>query len=552
MKAKNNLALVMLSVIIFMLLCYALLQGGIWNGHDWMAHFQRLISLNNEIDGKQFPPLFDYWMPGQFGYSWQLFYPPLSSFLFLLVRIITFNSADSIVQMKMVFFIIYIIAFISAYYAGKREHASSAAGYLCTILFVTSGYFLTNIFVRFALGEILAMSFMPLFLRGCSSLLGDRKDIWLIPFSALAIALSNMPSLMVTAIFFLLFFVINAKKLLTQANIRFFLESLICFLALSAFYWIPLLYHMRHSDIFATSAKLLSYEDVFRFSSGITENLFSLPSSYGVSNHGMYLSVGVIQLLIAIGYLRYGRSAMAKKMILIAMFFILAATHLLPWNLLPDRFSILKIMQFPWRLLSCATAIIALFTAGMLAGMLQRRPILILTASALCIVTMFFPMKQAFTQRHTRLEPMGLWDDYLNNSNIRPDNFIHLHGNDFAYFANKNARILTTGYHHGYPEMTIMARGEQTVTLPFIMYAGYYLVVDGKKTATSRLDSGLVGVRLNDGEHRVSLVYQQNIVMVPMLISIISLFIISTLIICRHRRVIHNFMLSQRFFPSQG
>jgi hypothetical protein len=549
MKNKNNFALIILNLIIFFILCYALLQNGIWRGHDWLAHFQRLISLNEELDAQQFPPLFNYWLPGQFGYSWQLFYPPLTSFLFLLARIITFNSTDNILQMKIVLFIIFVIAFICAFYAGKREHNSSAAGYLCTILFITSGYFLTNIFIRFALGEMLAMAFMPLFLRGCSSLLGDRRDIWLIPFSALAIALSNMPSLIVTAIFFLLFFIINIKRLINRINIRFFLESLICFMALSAFYWIPLLYHMRHSDIFATHAKLLSYEDVFRFSSGIMENLFSLPSKYGVSNHGMYLSVGVIQLLIAIGYLRYGRSAPAKKVILVALFFILAATHLLPWYLLPDRFSFLKIMQFPWRLLSCATAIVALFTSGMLAGIWQRRPLAILLVAALCIASMFFPMNQALTERHTRLEHMGLWDDYLNNSNIREDNFAHLYNNDFAYFANKNASITTTGYTDGYPDMIITVRGEQTVTLPYIMYAGYYLLVDDKKTDVSRLDNGLVGVKLTAGEHRVSLLYERNIVVVPMMVSIISFFIISFIIIFRHRRVIRIRMFSQRFLP---
>ncbi|QWA10188.1 hypothetical protein GTU79_23510 [Sodalis ligni] len=164
MKNKNNFALIILNLIIFFILCYALLQNGIWRGHDWLAHFQRLISLNEELDAQQFPPLFNYWLPGQFGYSWQLFYPPLTSFLFLLARIITFNSTDNILQMKIVLFIIFVIAFICAFYAGKREHNSSAAGYLCTILFITSGYFLTNIFIRFALGEMLAMAFMP-----CSS-----------------------------------------------------------------------------------------------------------------------------------------------------------------------------------------------------------------------------------------------------------------------------------------------------------------------------------------------------------------------------------------------
>jgi|GEM_PF-1343029 uncharacterized membrane protein (DUF485 family) len=547
MRIKNNLTLVILCWAVFLILCYVLFEQGIWRGHDWLVHFQRMISLNYELNGGQIPPLFDYWTPGQFGYSWQLFYPPLSSWLFLLTRIITFETANTLVQMKIVFLIIFIIAFMSAYYAAKRQHGSAAAGYLCAILFVTSGYFLTNIFVRFALGEILAMSFMPLFLRGCSSLLEDRKDIWLIPFTTLAIALSNIPSIVVMAIFFVLFFVMNAKTLTTKQNIKFFMFSLLVILTLSAFYWLPLLYHIRHSEIFATSGKLLNYNDLFKFSSGVAENIFSMSSRYGASNHGMYLSIGIIQLILLLAYLWRGESHQAKKILLVALLFIAISTHLFPWYLIPSHFPIIKLIQFPWRLLSCATAIVALYTAGMLAGIMQRKPALVTMLAVLCIAGMFLPMRTAITHRHLTLDPIAIWDDYLNNSSERPENFDHLKINDFAFFANKNALISNTVMVDGYPEMTIAAQGQQLVTLPFIMYSGYYVMVDDKKTSVSPLDNGLVGVLLADGEHKVRLAYNISIVMLPRLISMISLFILLIFIICRHRRLIRGFIVSQRF-----
>src|SRR5476651_2144044 len=108
-----------------------MMKEGIWFGHDRVAHFQRMISLNNELANHQFPPLFDYWSSGQFGYSWQLFYPPLTSFVFLIAKALTFNIPYIILQMKTVFFIILVIAFSSCFFAAKREHHSDAAGYLC-------------------------------------------------------------------------------------------------------------------------------------------------------------------------------------------------------------------------------------------------------------------------------------------------------------------------------------------------------------------------------------------------------------------------------------
>ncbi|WP_413727173.1 hypothetical protein [Sodalis sp. RH19] len=491
--------------------------------------------MNNELAHNQFPPLFDYWSPGQFGYSWQLFYPPLTSLLFLAAKALTFNTADIISQMKMVYFLLFIIAFFSTYYAAKREHSSSQAGLLCAILFITSGYFLTNIYVRFALGESLAMSLMPLFIRGCSSLIRDRRDIWLLPFSALGVFLANIPSMVVLLVFFVLFCLLNARAVFIKANITFFLMSFLIVVSISAFYWAPLFYHIHNSDIFATSGKLLKYDDLLKFSSGLTETLLSLSSTYGVSEPGMFLSVGVIQLLLAVAYLKWGKSGASKKMILIALLFIIATTHLIPWNKIPDSVPVLKLIQFPWRLLSCATAIIALHASGMLAAMMARKKALVMLLACLCIAGMYPLIHKALSVRYLNVDTSSLYDDYLNNHNVRPENFDHLKINDFAFFANPAAAIIGTTYRQGYPAMIIRAQGTQTVTLPYIMYAGYYLLVDGKRRDTVRLDSGLVGVALTDGEHSVTLAYHRSIVIIPAVTSLLSLLV--TVLYFTRRRI---------------
>lgn len=505
---------------------------GMWFGHDWVAHFQRMNSLNEELAHQQFPPLFDYWSPGQFGYSWQLFYPPLTSLLFLGARVLTFFSADMIMQMKAVFLLIFAIAFACSFYAAKREHDSNAAGYLCAILFTTSGYFLTNIYIRFALGECLAMALMPLFIRGCSSLIGDRKDIWLLPFSAVMIFLSNIPSSVTLFLFVVLFALANPRLIAVKKNILFFIVSLLVILSVSAFYWAPLFYHIRFSDIFATSGKQLVYADLLKFSSGLQETLLSLPSTYGASNPGMFLSVGVIQLLLAVAYLKFGVSLSGKKIIIIALLMILATTHFLPWDIIPDSVPIIKLLQFPWRLLSCATAAIALTVSGMLAHFMVKNRALAVLLTCLCIAAMYPPLAAALQQRQDAIDAdalykdymiNNLYDDYLNDKNVRSENYFYLKYNDFDHFANPQASIITTHYSGGYPVLHIRSDGPQTVTLPYIMYAGYTLLVDGEQQDIISMDSGLAGVRLTGGVHQVSLIYRRNIIIIPSLFSLISL-----------------------------
>lgn len=522
MKLKPQTLIMLLSFFVLAILFITLLGKGMWAGFDDTAHYQRMISLNNELAHRQIPPLFDYWTPGSLGYSWQLFYPPLSSALFLLAKFITLNSADIFIQMKVVFFLLFIIAFASAYYAAKLEYSSSTAGALCAITFISSGYFLTNIYIRFALGESLAMSLMPLFIRGCSSLISDRKNIWLLPLTTVGIFLSNIPSLAVIALFFVIFAAVNFRLIAIKDNILFFAISFLLIISISAFYWFPLLYHLRFSDIFAFSGMLNKYELLYQNTTSLTETLLSLPSTYGKSAPHKLLSVGIIQLILAVAYLKYGVSATGKKMVIIALLFIVATSNLTPWDKIPNSVPVLNLIQFPWRLLSCATAIIALHISGMLARMLTEKKTLVLILTCFCIAAMSPAVIKVFFIKRPPFTIGNLYPDYLNNSNLNPKYKAHIISREAGFSVNPSAPITSTAFVNGYPEMIIHSSGLQTVMLPYIMYAGYYLNVDGQQTDITRLDSGLVGVTLNSGEHTVKLGYNSNIVIIPTLMSLFS------------------------------
>lgn len=520
-KGLRRTALAVMAIIVLL----PLFSAGIWYGHDWEAHLLRMTSLNQALAHGQFPPLFDYWNPNQYGYSWQMFYPPLSSLLFLLARGLTFGLASDILQMKLVFAFILAIGFGSACYAGKREHNSTRAGLLCGLLFITSAYFLNNLYVRFAVGECLAMAVMPLFVRGCSSLISDRRDSRLIPIAASLILLSNIPSVIVSLIFFLLFAALNARALFTRRNLLFLTRSVLLILALTCLYWGPLLYHMLYSEVYAFKGMLFSYRHMDRYKSDLLQTLLGVPSHYGLTQHGTYSAPGLPLLLLSLAALLMPVARRGKTLLLCGLVMVLLTTNLVNWNWLPAHTPLINIMQFSWRLLMCACALLALYAVVPLQWLLAHRRGAAALMLAALLAAAGLPVKSALDQPLPEFQTTRLYADYLNTRAMQGNTYDLLAAQTLPPTARDHLLQTPGGYLNGYPTFHVSAPAPALYTLPYVMYAGYTLIVDGQSVAPVPLDDGFMGVRLLPGEHTVTLSYQTLIVIVPALISLSTLLV---------------------------
>lgn len=86
-----------------------------------------------------------------FGYSWNLFYGPLSTYLIILMSLLVgaFNTG-----LKMVMFVILFLAGGLMYKFVKEMTQQKNTACLASILYMTSPYFFTDIFVRHAVRRI--------------------------------------------------------------------------------------------------------------------------------------------------------------------------------------------------------------------------------------------------------------------------------------------------------------------------------------------------------------------------------------------------------------
>lgn len=146
-------------------------------GHDMAFHLSRILGLGMALRGGQFPVRLNLdFMSAAGGYISSIMYPEL--FLYP-GGVMCAMGASALLAVKV---LLILIAFLTAYcaYYGARQMLGDEGGMLFTLLYMCCPYRLTDVYVRAALGEALAMAFLPLAAAGIWQLMqGDcKKGFW--------------------------------------------------------------------------------------------------------------------------------------------------------------------------------------------------------------------------------------------------------------------------------------------------------------------------------------------------------------------------------------
>lgn len=119
-----------------------------------------------------------------FGYSWDLFYGPLSSF-WIAVFGIVFNNV--LIGYKMVLFLGILFSGIAMYYCAKKITDDKNVGVFASILYMVMPYHLTDMYIRGSVGEFLSFIFIPLVFLGMYQLFHEEKKGWPLVIGAVRI-----------------------------------------------------------------------------------------------------------------------------------------------------------------------------------------------------------------------------------------------------------------------------------------------------------------------------------------------------------------------------
>lgn len=130
---------------------------------DGIQHIARALGTEEAlVYNKLFPNIISSFSNG-YGYSWNLFYGPLSVYGLLLINLLTKNF---VVSYKIFIFICMALSGFCMYKFIKEISGNRNVGILSSILYMSFPYHLTDMYTRNALGEYVSFIFIPLVFLG--------------------------------------------------------------------------------------------------------------------------------------------------------------------------------------------------------------------------------------------------------------------------------------------------------------------------------------------------------------------------------------------------
>lgn len=353
---------------------------------DGLFHWLRIEGLKETLmQGNQFPVrVQSYWVYDH-GYAVSTFYGDLFLLIPVMLRFLGFSimSADKIFVL-----VVMTATAMIAYYSFKQCTKHVYAALFGSVIYMLAPYRIYNFYSRAALGEYLAMTFLPLVVCGMYRLYTEdvtdknyrtAKIPLIIGLSC--ILQSHILSSEMTVVFMLAVCVIFIKKTLRKETFVQLLQAAVIVLLLNAWFWFPLLRMMPSDDYNMYNVISDNIQDWGTWLSG----LFQFYPNKGDAGPGMnmvrpfqmgitsFLILGMVLIVLVRKQIcqkgrkmqnPYDRIMLFWSVLIIISWFM--STRYFPWDSLAGISAIsifVNALQFPTRLFSLICVFAAIMAA---------------------------------------------------------------------------------------------------------------------------------------------------------------------------------------------
>ncbi|MDE6924053.1 MAG: YfhO family protein [Acetatifactor sp.] len=350
-------------------------------GHDMLFHLARMEGLYQGLRNGEFPVRLNPVQTELFGNLTATMYPQLFLYPAVLPR---FLDVSVMLCYKLLVVCMNVVTAMLTFYGVRRITGSEKMAYTASALYTFALYRLTNTYLRAALGETLAMVFLPLVLWGVYEVLwGDRRKWYLLTLGVTCVLQSHIMSVMMAV----LFLVLEAVAWLVKSvrgktpgkelagRIAAGIKAAAATCLLNAGFLIPFLYFRGEKLLcFAWDFYLANYEGYF-------SQMFSLfPSATGNAvmkgttegempvTVGGILAVGAILFLVAV-YREKARSrtlSFGMHCLVYGGISLLMTSTLFPWEAVgenPFLHDLTTPLQYSWRFLGTASLCLCVVSA---------------------------------------------------------------------------------------------------------------------------------------------------------------------------------------------
>lgn len=531
LKKQHNFEFIyiILLVLIALILSAPLYTRGFYWSHDGVYHIARNYATNAGVISKQIPPLIMSSFCKNFGYSWNIFYPPLETYISGAFSIFT-SILDA---MKLTILLSITLSGITMFKFMKKVSQNNNMSFITAVIYITAPYFLSDIYCRMAMGEVVAYMFFPLLFYGLYDIFYDSgRENYFLTIGAVGIVLShNISTLMAVAISFI-FVIFNIKKLFIKSTRKNIWKNLIIngifIVLISLFFYGPLLEHKFATEYtaFSKGASREAFLDHRIYPSqlifGKTQPEWAYKLSANKLNESMSFVLG-LPIIVALLFTPLVFSKIKKDhkplyilTLCVGIVFALMSTTLFPWQWFSK---VPSVIQFPWRFLLVST-----FALSIIAGVNTYKIISDFKPETLYILILIIMIYSGeyitnSVKYDTEFDLSYLYSntkvdgnqcaayEYLpvkasNNLDYicdRADTVIVLSGDAVI----KNEEKDGSNMH-----FTVESSSDTVLELPYIYYLGYNIKVNGKKIEYQESNNGFIMVNItSDGSQDVEITY---------------------------------------------
>lgn len=345
-KIKENFKILIIILVLTFLISIPYLNSEPIFVHDISYHTNRIVELANEIKNGNFPVLIHSNLLDGFGYANSLFYPEL--FLYI-PAILIYCGVNFLISYKILTILSTFFTILFTYYAANRIFKKKNIAWTVTLLYSTAFYRLTDIYVRGAIGEVLAMTFLPLILAGIYEiLLGDNKKWWIICFGFFELVNSHVLTFAMSVIFIILLCAININKIFKDKKrlINLVIAGVISILLICSFV-LPY-FEQSSNDKFNVDEKI--YDGTFLKSYSVS---FRELINNNFSSDECYKCIGTILLVLSFFIVKCknkeNETIFMKQIFSIGVIIFIMTTSIFPWEFICSKFNFITTIQFPYR-----------------------------------------------------------------------------------------------------------------------------------------------------------------------------------------------------------
>ena len=505
-KYLERIYIVIAILLTLFILGKVVIESSICGTNDGYLHLIKIMGVNEIIKQGQFPPIIDAGFCN--GYALNLFYNPLTTYISLICGLIVNNFALGI---KIMLIIMMFVAIIFMYMFLKNVTKKTGVAVAGAIFYVTNPYYLSNIYIRGAIGESAALTFIPLLFLGLYNLFnGDRKKHYFITIAATGLILTHNITTLYAAIISFIYVIINFNKLKEKDILIKLLINILFIVGLTIFFIYPLLLHSFSGEYVIFDSDLMRTNGE-RVASGVIsfkELFMEIPGQEVIFRLNI---IQVVLFILSIFCYRFIDKKDRKIYLSFIIFAILSVILCMTkniWEFAPD---ILCNIQFPWRLLGFSGFFISTIAGINLFIILKKifknkengLIFIIIPIALLSLLYAYSLDYKDYTVKKDDNESIEFINNNINNivymninreympsktyialyknqERVKGDNVFILEGEALIESENKNELI--------YDIKLSDIKENTSIEVPFLYYKGYSAYIENEKNGRKEID----------------------------------------------------------------